>query len=61
MEKFKQSQQNRKLIKHFVICFVFISLGLSLSGCAVSGRTQASVLDNYTQLDAGIFITEGNK
>ena len=52
---------NKKVIKHFVICFVFISLGLSLSGCAVSGRTHASVLDRYTQLNAGIFIEEGHK
>ncbi len=43
----------------------FIAFAISsivfLSGCAVSGRTNASVLDKYTQLDSGIFITEGKR
>ena len=43
-----------------IIAFAIGSM-IFLSGCAVSGRTNASVLDKYTQLDAGIFITEGKK
>ena len=43
-----------------IIAFAIGSM-VFLSGCAVSGRTNASVLDKYTQLDAGIFITEGKK
>jgi|TARA_R110001583_G_scaffold47552_2_gene148890 hypothetical protein len=43
-----------------IIAFAIGSM-VFLSGCAVSGRTHARVLDNHTQLDAGIFITEGKK
>tara|TARA_R100001377_G_scaffold61085_1_gene37195 strand:+ start:468 stop:644 length:177 start_codon:yes stop_codon:yes gene_type:complete len=43
-----------------IIAFAIGSM-VFFSGCAVSGRTHASVLDKYTQLDAGIFVTEGNK
>jgi hypothetical protein len=43
-----------------IIAFAIGSM-VFFSGCAVSGRTHASVLDKYTQLDAGIFITEGKK
>ncbi len=43
-----------------IIAFAIGSI-IFLSGCAVSGRTQARVLDKHTQLDAGIFITEGKK
>jgi hypothetical protein len=43
-----------------IIAFAIGSM-VFLSGCAVSGRTNASVLDKYTQLDAGILITKGNK
>ena len=43
-----------------IIAFAIGSM-IFLSGCAVSGRTQARVLDKHTQLDAGIFITEGKK
>jgi hypothetical protein len=43
-----------------IIAFAIGSM-VFLSGCAVSGRTHASVLDKHTQLGAGIFITEGNK
>ena len=43
-----------------IIAFAIGSM-VFLSGCAVSGRTNARVLDSYTQLDAGIVITEGKK
>tara|TARA_R110000851_G_scaffold246941_2_gene399457 strand:+ start:387 stop:560 length:174 start_codon:yes stop_codon:yes gene_type:complete len=43
-----------------VIAFAIGSMVL-LSGCAISGRTHASVLDQYRQLDAGIFITGGKE
>ena len=43
-----------------IIAFAIGSI-VFLSGCAVSGRTNASVLDKHTQLDAGIVITEGKK
>ena len=43
-----------------IIAFAIGSI-IFLSGCAVNGRTQARVLDKHTQLDAGIFITEGKK
>ena len=43
-----------------IIAFAIGSM-IFLSGCAVSGRTNASVLDSYTQLDAGIVITEGKR
>ena len=42
------------IIAFAVGCVVF------LSGCAVSGRTHASVLDRHSQLNAGMFI-EGGK
>jgi len=42
------------VIAFAVGCMVF------LSGCAVSGRTHASVLDHHSQLNAGMFI-EGGK
>ena len=43
-----------------IIAFAIGSI-VFLSGCAVSGKTHARVLDKHTQLDAGIFITEGKK
>ena len=43
-----------------IIAFAIGSI-VFLSGCAVSGRTNASVLDKHTQLGAGIFITEGKE
>tara|TARA_R110000751_G_scaffold239918_1_gene340578 strand:+ start:1141 stop:1314 length:174 start_codon:yes stop_codon:yes gene_type:complete len=43
-----------------VMAFAIGSMVL-LSGCAISGRTHASVLDQYKQLDAGIFITGGKE
>jgi len=43
-----------------IIAFAIGSI-VFLSGCAVSGRTNARLLDKHTQLDAGIFITEGKK
>lgn len=43
-----------------VMAFAIGSMVL-LSGCAISGRTHASVLDQYRQLDAGIFITGGKE
>ena len=43
-----------------IIAFAIGSI-IFLSGCAVSGRTNARLLDKHTQLDAGIFITEGKK
>ena len=43
-----------------IIAFAIGSM-VFFSGCAVSGRTNARVLDRHTQLDAGIFITEGKE
>ena len=43
-----------------IIAFAIGSM-VFFSGCAISGRTHASVLDQYKQLDAGIFITGGKE
>lgn len=43
-----------------IIAFAIGSM-VFLSGCAVSGRTHASILDQHKQLDAGIFIIEGKE
>jgi len=43
-----------------IIAFAIGSM-VFLSGCAVSGRTHASILDQHKQLDAGIFITGGKE
>ena len=53
----------KKELRTSVLCVIAFTVGcvVFLSGCAVSGRTHARVLDNHTQLDAGIFITEGKK
>lgn len=53
----------KKELRTSVLCVIAFTVGcvVFLSGCAVSGRTHASVLDKYTQLDAGVLITRGNE
>jgi hypothetical protein len=43
-----------------IIAFAIGSM-VFLSGCAISGRTNASVLDQYKQLEARNFITQGKE
>jgi|TARA_B110000240_G_scaffold74336_1_gene84622 hypothetical protein len=57
------SEKKHKELRAGMLGIIAFAIGsmIFFSGCSISGRTQASVLDRYKQLDAGIFVTQGNK